>query len=327
MLVAVGAITRRRPKMFGQLLESLAAMRRPEGVEIVFLLAENDTECSVATEVAAFRASVCEDVRFALEPTPGIPMGRNRVLDMALAAGADYLTFVDDDETVTGDWLVNLVRGMEAGRFDLAGAPVRLVAPEGGMTAWNRAVLTHLQARSESRNRIRRKAAAEGNDSELNIYTNNWCLRLEAQRRLGVRFDESLQFTGGSDTRFSLDMKAAGARIGWIHDAVVEEPTPQKRLTLGYHFRRARDQSVNGVRLNRKSRPLSLVQALLRSVDGMLYLLSVPVSGRYAVVKAVHKFGIAAGRIRGAFGGSSRHYAADAEAFHTEGQGGGSEAL
>ena len=37
MRVAIGAITRRRPKMFGALLDSFATMQRPEGVELIFL--------------------------------------------------------------------------------------------------------------------------------------------------------------------------------------------------------------------------------------------------------------------------------------------------
>lgn len=318
MRIAVGAITRQRPKMFGELLASFARMRRPGGAEVIFVFAENDTAFGVTEQVADFRAAVPEEVRLELEPRPGIPMGRNRVLDMALAAGADFLTFVDDDELVTEDWLVALIAGVEARGLDLAGAPVRLIAPEGGMTGWNEAVLKHLQSRSDKRNRERARMVADGTEGGMNIYTNNWCLRLATQRRLGVRFDEALQYTGGSDTRFSLDMKAAGARIGWVPDAWVEEPTPQKRLTLGYHYRRARDQATNAVILNRKDPLRSLLQGIMRVVDAILLVIAYPVTGKYGIAKAAHKLGIAVGRFRGVLGGTSRHYDATASKFHTE---------
>lgn len=318
MLIAVGAITRRRPQMFAKLLESFAAMQRPDGAKVIFLFAENDTSPSVTDQLEAFRAKVSEPVKMELEPRPGIPMARNKVLDMALDAGADYLTFVDDDEVVTPDWLVSLIGGALDRGLDLAGGPVRLTETDEAMTRWNRAVLEHLLYRSGKRNAERAAAAAKGKDGSMNIYTNNWALRLAAQRDLGVRFDERLSVSGGSDTRFSIDMKTAGARIGWVPEAWVEEPTPVKRLTLGYHYRRARDQATNWVILNRKGPAQSLWQAFTRALAAILLVLSFPITGRYGVAKAAHKLGMSVGWVRGTFGGKSRHYDAGASRFHAE---------
>ena len=150
MRVAIGAITRRRPTTFGILLDSLASMQRPEGVDLIFLFAENDEAHQAEGVVAAFRASVSEPVRLELEPRQGIPMARNKVLDMALAENADYLTFVDDDEVVAPDWLVMLIAGVRARNLELAGGPVRLAAPVGALTPWNRAVLRQEHAHDEA---------------------------------------------------------------------------------------------------------------------------------------------------------------------------------
>ena len=318
MRIAVGAITRRRPHMFGDLLESFAAMDRPEEHEIVFLFAENDHEVSVGDQVAAFRAAVPEEVALELEPRPGIPFARNKVLDMALDRGADLLTFVDDDEVVTRDWLVELVAGMDRRTLDLGGGPVRLTATAEPMTAWNAAVFRHLTQRAKRRNGERARSVATGQDHLHNIYTNNWALRLSAQRRTGVRFDERLQVSGGSDTRFSLEMQAAGARIGWLPDAWVEEPTPAKRLTLRYHFNRARDQATNAMRLAGKGPVRALWHALARTVDTGLQVAMLPFGWRYAVARAAHKIGAATGALRAAFGGRSKHYAPAAAQFHAE---------
>lgn len=318
MRIAVGAITRRRPKMFAALLESFAAMARPEGAEIVFLFAENDEADGAAAVVDAFRARVPEAVRLEAEPRQGIPMARNKVLDMALAEGVDFLTFVDDDEVVDRDWLVTLITGVRARGLELAGGPVRLVAPAGELTPWNQAVLKHLQKRADGRIRSKTRLAEAGQDAEIDVYTNNWCLSLEAQRRTGVRFDETLRFTGGSDTRFSRDFREAGGRVGFVPAAFVDDPMPQARLTLGYHFARARDQSNNAVVLGQKRAAQCFGQAALRLLDAAMNLLTVPITGRYGVVKATHKLGIAAGRLKGAFGARSRHYGAGSEKVHTE---------
>jgi len=318
MRIAVGAITRRRPRMFGDLLASFAAMDRPAGAQVVFVLAENDAAQTIGPQVAAFRAAVPEPVLLGLETRPGIPCARNRVLDMALEADADILTFVDDDEVVTRDWLVRLVAGMEARALDLAGGPVRLTETAEALTDMNRAVLAHLLARARKRNGTREAAVARGTDHACNIYTNNWALRLATQRRLGLRFDESLAVSGGSDTRFSLDMKSAGARNGWIADAWVEEPTPAKRLTLGYHFRRARDQATNAVVLSRKGAARALLQAVTRALEAAVIGVTLPFTRRYGLARATHKLGMAAGCLSAALGRRSRHYDRAAERYHAE---------
>ncbi len=318
MRIAVGAITRRRPAMFAALLDSLARMERPAGVELIFLFAENDSAHQSAEAVDAFRARVPERVQLALEPKQGIPFGRNRVLSMALDQGADFLTFVDDDETVAETWLATLFAAMETRGLDLVGGPVEPVAESGAMTGWNRAVLDHLQSRARRRNRTRSDAARAGKDSALNIYTNNWCLRLATQQALGIRFDESLRVTGGSDTRFSREMSAAGARLGWVPEAVVTDTIPLRRLTLGYHYARARDQAINTVRLNDKPAARALREVATQWLEALAFLLASPAMGRRGVVKAVFKLGLANGQLRGAFGGASRHYAEERAGHHAE---------
>lgn len=318
MRVAVGAITRQRLTLFGDLLDSFAAMKRPDGVEIIFTFAENDSEHRSTAIIEAFRAKVPEAVFFELEPRPGIPMGRNRVLDMALAQEADLLTFVDDDETVTEDWLVKLVAGVEARDLDLAGAPVEIIAPPEDLTPLNAGVLKHVQQRFVDRNAERGELSRRNADDRLNIYTNNWCLRLSCQQQLGIRFDEALQYTGGSDTKFSRDMMAAGARVGWVPDAVVLEPTPTRRLTLKYQYTRARDQSTNAVILNNKRRSRARKQAIGRMFDAALYCLAFPILGYYGLAKATHKYGQAVGRLRAITGKRSSHYDASSTDFHVE---------
>ena len=321
MRIAVGAITRRRPQMFAELLASFAAMERPAGAEVIFVFAENDAAQTVGPQVDAFRARVPEKVVLGLETRPGIPFARNRVLDMAREAGADVLTFVDDDERVRPDWLVTLLAGLEARGLDLAGGPVQPVAADALHGATGRAVLAHLGARAERRNRKRAAAARDGTDGALNIYTNNWALRLATQGRLGLRFDESLAQSGGSDTAFSIALREAGGRSGWVPEAIVEDPVPMQRLTLAYHYARARDQATNAVVLSGKSRAKALAQALARLLEAVLGLPALPVTRGRGLARITHKLGMADGLARGAFGRRSAHYAAEAARYHAEPEG------
>ena len=318
MRIAVGAITRRRPGMFAELLDSFVTMERPAGAEITFLFAENDAETTIQAEFDAFRARVPEEVRFALEPRPGIPAARNKVLDMALEGGFDYLTFVDDDETVRPDWLVTLMAGMEAHCCDLAGGPVALVEPDEQLSALNRAVFELQARRMKRRDRERRGFMERGVSNPYNIYTNNWCVRLDFVRQHGVRFDESLRVTGGSDSRFSLDLEAEGGRRCWVSDAVVEEPTPKKRLTLRYVYARARDQSSNSVRFKKQGLARVAGKAFARLFEAFLNLIAAPFTRGRSLAKVAYKSGVAAGLILGALGHRSRHYDSHADRYHTE---------
>ena len=301
MKVAVGVITRRRASVLRGLLGSFVAMERPDDIELLFIVVENDDAATLDNDIAAFQAQVVEQVICELQPRPGIPAARNAVMDRAMAENCDRLIFVDDDERVRPDWLVRLIGG--AGPFELAGGPVRIVAasPVGG---WAAVVLSALQARAEKR--MARRARAQG---RLDIYTNNWIADLSAVRRLGIRFDEALQFTGGSDTAFSRAFAQAGGVLGWIPDAVVEDRWPPERLTLRYVFTRSRDQAINAQVVGRRSLAAALAQALACSLRAVLRLASGLWRGRVAIVEATREAGMAIGRLSGAFGRRSDHYA------------------
>ena len=310
MKLAIGAITRRRPDAFARLLDSFAKMDHPEGCEMIFCFAENDDALSVEqiTREFATRTGLPAEVR--LEPRKGIPLARNKVLDMALEAEADYLTFVDDDETVTKNWLVQLYGTARARALDLTGGPVshRADAEDEDLTTMQRGVLRHFRERLNRRADNRRGLAEAGDDGWVNIYTNNWCARLAFVRAHGIRFDETMRFTGGSDTRFSVEMKEAGARIGWAPEAYVEEYLPLYRLTPGYHYRRSRDQASNSVQLGTWPAGKALRTVPRRLLEGTLDMISVPFRGNYAIAKGLFKYGLAVGFVRGAIGMRSRHY-------------------
>ncbi|SIN94665.1 hypothetical protein SAMN05444002_1672 [Vannielia litorea] len=300
------------------MLDSFARMERPEGADIEFVFCENDEESRVSDVVENFRSEVPEPVQLMLEPQKGIPFARNRVLAAALEQGFDFLTFVDDDEVVKPDWLVNLLSAMQARSLDLCGGPVEFTRPDDRLSPMQEAVFIHKTERS-LKNITRREADAAANkDSRLNIYTNNWCVRIDAVRTHGLMFDEAMRYTGGSDTRFSRQMRSAGASIGWAPSAWVSEVLPRKRLTLSYYAGRARDQASNDVLIRQHSTIKTWIRATQRLTDALLNFLSVPVRGRKALVNAGFKFGMATGLLRATMGLKSRHYAPSHERLHVE---------
>ncbi|MBY6153181.1 glycosyltransferase family 2 protein [Vannielia litorea] len=325
MRIAVGAITRRRPEGLRRLLESLARMERPEGTEIAFLFCENDDESRVSEVVDAFRQEVAEPVELMLEPTKGIPFARNRVLTAALEQGFDFLTFVDDDEVVEPGWLANLLAAMETRKLDLGGGPVDPVAPDGRLTPMQQAILDDLIARAKREADGRASLAQSDGDQTVDVYTNNWCLRLAAVRERNLYFDTATAESGGEDTKFSQDMLALDSRNGWVPGAWVAEAQTRRRLTLSYQYRRMRDQTRTRSQREGFGRKKSLKNASQRYTEALALLLVLPAitlfsrrRGRETLVRIVRKAALAAGLVGGTLGMRSYHYAAGNEAMHLE---------
>lgn len=328
MRVAVGAITRRRPEGLKRLLESFERMERPEGVDLVFVLVENEGEHSesTSTTVAQFIERVAEPVLLRLEPRRGIPFARNRVLETAEELSADYLTFIDDDEVVARDWLVMMLDSARSRGLDLAGGPVTPLAPQGRLTALQLTILDDLRQRAEREAVGRSDMATRDCDQHVDVYTNNWCLRVEAARSRQLWFDPATADSGGEDTKFSQDMLATGARNGWVPGAVVEEVQPPQRLTLRYQYKRMRDQTRMRAQREGFGRRESLKKASQRFAEAVALSLALPVvsvirraRGRELLVRIVRKVALATGLVGGTLGVRSRHYAPQSEALHVEG--------
>ncbi len=217
--IAIGTITRGRPDLLVGLLETYAQMERPEDDEIAFIVVENEVEKTLGTVIENFDASVPEQVIYENEPNGGIVPARNCVLQIALDQGYDILTFCDDDEKVSETWLVNLIGGLDEGGYDLVSGPLMPEPLEPNLGIWQHALYESATRRDEQ--------AREKNKDPIiaqaqNAATNNWAFRLDFARTHGVRFDVSRGMAGGSDTKFCIDVRRFGGRVGWVPNALVQ---------------------------------------------------------------------------------------------------------
>ena len=110
MNVAVGVITRKRPRGIARLLESISALHRAQDgagtVRVTLIVVENDISSALSEPLS------CKvPIHYVLEPKVGIPCARNRVIKEALLLDPrpEWLAFVDDDETVEPNWLQIMV--------------------------------------------------------------------------------------------------------------------------------------------------------------------------------------------------------------------------
>jgi succinoglycan biosynthesis protein ExoM len=77
--------------------------------------------------------------------------------------------------------------------------------------------------------------------------SDNVLVRAAAVRALGLRFDTTLTFTGGTDALFFRQMKLAGCRIVYAAGARVREIVPPERANFAYLWRAHYKQGCNKV--------------------------------------------------------------------------------
>ncbi|MFM1823628.1 MAG: hypothetical protein RI967_1894 [Planctomycetota bacterium] len=219
--IAIGVITRRRPRELERLLGSLAELRVPEGSRVEVVVVENDDPPGMGVPTATGALPV----RHAFEPVAGIPQARNRVLDLA-ADASDRIVFVDDDETVEPDLLERLLATEAATGADAVAGPALPAFPDGA-PAW--------AARSGAYEPVRHATGAR----VPYAFTNNVMFRSALVRGGALRFDESMRFTGGSDRDFFARFAARGHAIAWADDAVTHEWYPPERISRRWLFLRS----------------------------------------------------------------------------------------
>ncbi len=307
--VAVAVLTYKRGALLEKLLEAFAAIDIPQGAQLTLIVIDNDASGSARPFVEKF-ADRIPGLRYAIEDRRGIPVARNRGIDEALAISADALCFIDDDEYPDRLWLSKLFGCWRQTGAQLLGGPVEVAAPPEGATPWQGFVNASLQGRQSRKSR--RTAAAAARGSKYTIVTNNWMCDIAWLKRTGLRFDERLLVTGGSDTAFFREAKKAGCLTHWCPQAIVYETIERERLSARYQFWRGASQSMNHFRMKTQRLTVPMVlatsaSALLKAVSGAL-LLVFPVYGKASLVIGLRSIGWAVGRTQAMFGSNSRLY-------------------
>ncbi|MDA8870224.1 glycosyltransferase family 2 protein [Rhizobiaceae bacterium] len=211
----VAVCTAKRPLMLQDCLNSIADLSPIPDATISVVVVENDTSDNCRT--------VCEDVakerglavHYSLEPRRGIPFARNRVVEESLAHGADWIAFIDDDETARPDWLFLLAKGCADFGAEAANGPVARTYEKEAPYWWKKQQLRKLETGHEI--------------TEAPTNNNLIATRLVAEDGLGLRFAEELT-NGAEDIDFFRRVTQAGVKMIWVDEAVVDEFIPASRV-------------------------------------------------------------------------------------------------
>lgn len=287
--VDIGICTYRRPALVATLL-SLFELEVPEGVTVRLIVADNDEEPSAKASVDRLRETSPFEIAYVHCPKSNISIARNACLS---ESRADYLAFIDDDETAPPHWLAALMEKAGETGADVVLGPVTAVYRENA-PGWMK------------RGDFHSTVPVWVNGEIITGYTCNTLLKMDAPSVKDRRFALALGQSGGEDTHFFSHLHASGGRIVFAQKAVLSEPVPENRARFMWLAkRRFRSGQTHGRVLAEKKPGARRVMQVLKAGSKVLYCAVIAAlngfnavrRNRYALRGALHL-----GSVSGAFG-------------------------
>lgn len=299
--VLVGIPTFRRPDLLRTCLESVRSQRLNDGIKLRVLVADNDVagEGEAVAHVAA--AGFPFELIAAVVEAPGISAARNAILAEAANWGADAIAMIDDDETVSEDWLQALLDVKADTGADVVGGP--------SIPVYSTEPSPVILASKAFWYDAKRKSGP----IDIVHATNNVLINCAALRNVAnPTFDDAFGLTGGGDKEFFTRLKKAGVSFAWASDARAFELVPQSRMTTGWILRRNFRIGIDDLRIAKMHE--GRLSAARKSAEALAVLAAVPVTAPALLVprwrlRMLRRWSRAVGRMSGLFGRRYGEYA------------------
>ncbi len=301
--ILVAAPTFKRNDLLDGLLASLNRLTLPEDASVSFAIIDNDRTGGAKPVVEKWQAAFQAPLSYLIEPAPGVTHVRNRALD--LAAEADLLAFIDDDEHAGPNWLFELVRRYRDTRAAAVFGPVEPVYPETA-PQWMRDWAIH------------GTPIADDEDQGKPGATCNCLIDMHVVRAEGLRFDARMSLTGAEDTLFFTHLLDRGHRLTRAKGAQVFEHVPENRARIDWLLRRwYRTGLTDALIAGRNMSPLKArfrggVHGVLRVVTGALMVAAAFIftlgQGRRLIMSRAYTLARGLGMISFAFGARYEEY-------------------
>ena len=300
MSIAVCALTYKRPNGLRRLIAGLQAQQfGGPSPDVRVVVVDNDPDASAREICARLADGARWPIQYVVEQRAGIACARNAALDNV--GDAELVCFIDDDEVPDERWLDELLSVRCAYGADVVGGPVIPHFPE-AVPEW--VLKGGFFHRQRYRTGQRRPYA----------FTNNVLFRRQIVDELSLRFNERWALMGCEDQAFFSAIGQAGYKIVWANDAIVTEWVPLTRANAEWLIRRLYrvGNSTSFIERDLRSRwwlyPALLSRSAAWLVIGAGRLVTSPVCGRVAYVRAIQAFAYAAGLFTGVLGRPYEEY-------------------
>lgn len=224
--VAVCIATYKRPQGLDALLGSLNSIDTDDlAVRLTLVIVDNAPQSPASDELGDISGRTRWRVIYLMESRRGIVSARNRCLQN-VPADADFIAFLDDDETVSENWLREMLATADRCGAAAVQGPVepRYERPP---PAWIEEM------------GVFRVGPFEQDAVLVSAATNNSMIDAGFVREHDLAFDMRFNTSGGEDEDFYRRVGHMGGTIRAAADALVWDHVPAQRMTLRWVFRRA----------------------------------------------------------------------------------------
>ena len=302
-VIALCTVTYLRPVGLERLLQRIGQLDLTDiDGPVVVIVVDNDAAASAEPIVERVRPTIDVDVTYAVEPTRGITFARNRALELASAAGAKWIGWIDDDEAPRPDWLQRLVTTQRATGADVVMGPPSPIF-DTDAPRW----IVDSGAFSP--------ASFPSGEPYPYYYTRTSGVIHRVAVVPPEGFDHRLALTGGEDRLFFTRVHRNGGSFVWDAHAVVDEWIPTSRARVRWLVRRwfrvGVTRSLTLIYLDRPSflrRARRMIGGLAMAVRGGVELLVAVPGGRGAALLSSRRLLVGLGSSYGALGLHVREY-------------------
>ena len=256
--LAIVICTFRRPDMLARLLRTLFQQKCPGTIELSVFVVDNSDERSASAVMSEAVGRSPFPLKILTAHPANIAHARNVGVAAALAADAEAVAFLDDDQEVAAGWFEAAGLALENGRRDawlgcvhprfegaghIDGAAVRMFSRDFGIPQPRG---TELFAYGPNRTR------------EFPLGAGNSIFRRAALVALGdAPFDPRFGASGGEDTDAFFRLQRGGFSMGWLPEARVHEHVPTARVSKEYLRRRSfvGGQIFRSISVSQSARP------------------------------------------------------------------------
>lgn len=192
---------------------------------VKIIIMDNDSAHSAEKTVKDFKVEIEKPVQIEYHcyPKKGLSNVRNELLRRSFETNSDYIVFIDDDEFVSVNWLIELLLTINSNEGDMAMGPVIPVFEEN--------VSEYIEC-------WYKKPYYNNNANLGKIATNNLIIRVKSLISHQIWFDKRFNETGAEDTYFGLQMLKKGSKAYFSSNAIVYETIPKNRANLSWLMKR-----------------------------------------------------------------------------------------
>ncbi len=212
--ICILVATRKRKTSLIKFLNSVVNLQIPNNISIQTVISTNDNQ-----NYSEIKKLYNEKLRIKLvtELKKGISNARNRYLNSIKIKNFDYFAFFDDDVQIEKRWLIEMLNFFKKRDVDIIGGP---------QLSKSNSISSQLLIRKKK------------HGSNVRWVSTNNCIVKSKVLETKINFDNKMNYIGGEDQLFFLQLYTMGFKLKWNSKAIVIEEKNSKRENFLWFLKR-----------------------------------------------------------------------------------------